>query len=413
MGNRILLLGIFFAVFGTNAQILRNYDFDTSVSSRQLMLVNGVLEYGGSALENGVFKPLIFGGFIDSSAKEASWENHKAVNVVGLEGAANVRYYFSPKFKNEHLKDWMVGLRYGQNYLGSLAYTSDLFRFAFYGNTPFLGKYADFSGSEMRFIGFQTLGFSVLDKRSQSSLSLNLVGLTSYFRGSLGDRNPMKFYYTESGDSLYGICSGAIERAASPAYFKGLGMSVDFDYRFNALGEESGRVHTMQFSVSNLGFAFSNRYTSQRIDTSFAFGGYTINDIIDRNGLLAPGYAFQDSLTTVSSSSKWILLPMTLQLNNVVGLQAKQILQPTYGFRLTFIQGFIPHVYAGLNARIVKGLHLGLCASYGGFSGFKMNTSLVYHRSKFYVGLGSDNVLGLLSKRAFGQALSIRLRCDI
>jgi hypothetical protein len=66
MGNRILLWGIFFAVFGTNAQILRNYDFDTSVSSRQLMLVNGVLEYGGSAMENGIFNALIFGGFIDS-----------------------------------------------------------------------------------------------------------------------------------------------------------------------------------------------------------------------------------------------------------------------------------------------------------------------------------------------------------
>lgn len=413
MGNRMFWCCIFFVVFGAKAQILRNYDFDTSVSARQLVLVNGSLEYGGSAMENGIFNALIFGGFIDSSAKEASLENHKSVNVVGLEGTANARYYWSPKFKNERFNNFMVGVRYSQNYLGSLAYTSDLFRFAFYGNTPFLGKYADFSGSEMRFIGFQTLGFSLLDKRSQSSLSLNLVGLTSYIRGSLGDQNPMKFYYTESGDSLYGICSGAIERAASPAYFKGLGMSVDFDYRFNALGEESGRVHTMQFSVSNLGFAFSNRYTSQRIDTSFAFGGYSINDIIDRNGLLAPGYSFQDSLTTFSTSIKWILLPMTLQLNNVVGLQSRQILQPTYGFRLTFIQGFIPHVYAGLNARIVKGLHLGLCASYGGFSGFMMNTSLVYHRSKFYVGLGSDNVLGLLSNRAFGKALSIRLRCDI
>jgi hypothetical protein len=400
-------------VFGTKAQILRNYDFDSSVSSRQLILVNGVLEYGGSAVENGVFKSLIFGGFIDSSAKEASLENHKSVNVVGLEGTANARYYWSPEFKNERYKDWMLGVRYGQNFFGSLAYTSDVFRFAFYGNSPFLGKYADFSGSELRFYGFQTLGFSILDKRSQSSLSLNLVGLTSYVRGSLGARNPMKFYYTESGDSLYGICSGAIERASSPAYFKGLGMSVDFDYRFNALGEESDRVHTLQFSVSNLGFAFSNLYTSQRIDTSFAFGGYTINDILDRNGLLAPGYSFQDSLTTVNTASKWILLPLTVQLGNLVGLQSRQILQPTYGFRLTFIQGFIPHVYAGLNARIVKGLHFGMCASYGGFSGFKMNTSLVYHRSKFYVGLGSDNVLGLFSKRAFGQALSIRLRCDI
>ena len=413
MRNRIFWCSIFFMVFGAKAQLLRNYDYDTSVSARQLVLVNGSLEYGGSAMENGIFNALIFGGFIDSSAKEASFANHKSVNVVGLEGMANARYYWSPKFKNERYKHFMIGLRYGQNYLGSLAYSSDLFRFAFYGNTPFLGKYADFSGSEMRFIGFQSLGFSVLDKRSQSSLSLNLVGLTSYVRGSLGDQNPMKFYYSESGDSLYGICSGAIERAASPAYFKGLGMSVDFDYRFNALGEEIGRVHTMQFSVSNLGFAFSNRYTSQRIDTSFAFGGYSINDIIDRNGLLAPGYSFEDSLTTVNTASKLILLPLTVQLGNVVGLQSQQILQPTYGFRLTFIQGFIPHVYAGLNARIVKGLHLGMCASYGGFSGFKMNSSLVYHRSKFYVGLGSDNVLGLLSKRAFGQALSIRLRCDI
>ncbi|NBP30685.1 MAG: hypothetical protein EBV23_14110, partial [Flavobacteriia bacterium] len=133
MGNRILLLGIFFAVFGTNAQILRNYDFDTSVSSRQLMLVNGSLEYGGSAMENGIFNALIFGGFIDSSAKEASLENHKSVNVVGLEGTANARYYWSPKFKNERFNNFMVGVRYSQNYLGSLAYTSDLFRFAFYG----------------------------------------------------------------------------------------------------------------------------------------------------------------------------------------------------------------------------------------------------------------------------------------
>jgi len=29
------------------------------------------------------------------------------------------------------------------------------------------------------------------------------------------------------------------------------------------------------------------------------------------------------------------------------------------------------------------------------------------------VGIGSDNLLGLFSNRAFGQALSIRLRCDI
>lgn len=410
LGIGVLLV---FCAFGFHAQMLRSYDFDTAVSSKNLLLIQGLVDFGGSAMENGMIKPLIFGGFIDSTTKEASLENHKTFNVFGFDGTANLRYYFSPKFKNERLNNYMLGIRYSQNYFGSVAYTSDLFRFVFFGNTPFLGKYADFSGTEMRYMNFQTIGFSVMDKRSQSSLSLNLVGLNSYFKGSLGDRNPMKFYYTQTGDSLYGICSGEIGRTTSPAYFKGVGASVDFDYRFNAASEESGRVHTMQFSLNNLGFAYTNAYTAQRIDTSFAFGGYSIDGILEREGLLAPGYSFQDSLTTLTTDKKWIFLPLTVHLGNVVGLQSQKIIQPTYGFRLTLAQGYVPYVYAGLTGKITKGLHLGLCASYGGFSGFKMNTALCYSRARCVVALASDNMLGFFANRAFGQSLSIRFRCDI
>jgi len=404
---------VVFCAFEVHAQLLRAYDFDTAVSSKNLLLMQGCVDFGSSAMENGVMKPLIFGGVIDSTTKEASMENHKSFNVVGFDGMANLRYYFSPKFKNERMNQFMLGIRYGQNYVGAMAYTPDLFRFAFYGNTPFLGHYADFSGTEMRYMNFQTLGFSVLDKRSQSSLSLNLVGLNSYAQASLGDRDWMKFYYTQAGDSLYGICSGEIGRTTSPGYFKGIGMSVDFDYRFNAASEESGRIHTMQFSVNNLGFAYTNMFTAQRIDTSFAFGGFSIDGILQRQGILAQGYSFQDSLTTRTTHKKWILLPLTVHLGNVVGLQSQKIIQPTYGFRLTFIKGYIPYVYAGLTGKITRGLHLGLCASYGGFSGFKMNTALCYSRARCYVALASDNLLGFFSNRAFGQSLSIRFRCDI
>jgi hypothetical protein len=54
-----------------------------------------------------------------------------------------------------------------------------------------------------------------------------------------------------------------------------------------------------------------------------------------------------------------------------------------------------------------------LCASYGGFSGFKLNSAIHYDYKRLSLGIGSDNVIGLVSKRAFGKSLSIRLRCDI
>jgi hypothetical protein len=385
---------------------------DSSFSGKQLILVNGIADYSASTMRNAILSPLIFGGFIDSAAK-ANSRHDKSFNTFGFEGNAAYTHFFSIKDSDGFPARWMLGPTVGTHYIGALRYTSDLYTLAFYGNEPFLGKYVDFSFSGASYYQFHTLGVSLFDRISQSSLSVNLVGLTSYYKASLGGNVPMRFYYTEQGDSIYGICNGSFSQANSPAYLKGLGLSVSGDYRFKIINEENGKSMSMQLSVSNLGFAYANQVKTQQIDTSFAFGGYTISQVVNREGLLAPGFSYADSLLTTVSKPKLVLLPANIQIFNVVDVNAQARLQLSYGFKMLLMSGYIPYVYAGVVTRVAPKFHVGLCASYGGFSGVKLNTALHYRSNKFSLGIGSDNIIGLFSKNAFGKSLSIRMRCDI
>ena len=410
--GKIQLFGCLFLVKIGFTQPLRSFDVDSSFSGKQLILVNGIADYSASTMRNAILSPLIFGGFIDSAAK-ANSRHDKSFNTFGFEGNAAYTHFFSIKDSDGFPARWMLGPTVGTHYIGALRYTSDLYTLAFYGNEPFLGKYVDFSFSGASYYQFHTLGVSLFDRISQSSLSVNLVGLTSYYKASLGGNVPMRFYYTEQGDSIYGICNGSFSQANSPAYLKGLGLSVSGDYRFKIINEENGKSMSMQLSVSNLGVAYANQVKTQRLDTSFAFGGYSISQVVNREGLLAPGFSYADSLLTTESKPKLMLLPASIQIFNVVDVNAKARLQPSYGFKMLLISGYIPYVYAGIVTRIAPKFHIGLCGSYGGFSGVKLNTALHYRSNRFSLGIGSDNVIGLFSKNAFGKSLSIRMRCDI
>ncbi len=391
-------------------QLLNAHDFDTVSPKKHSIYFSGVIDYSSSAIRNEMLSPLIFGGEIGSFEKDRSLNNQQPFNVLGGEGGGTAAYYFTHKSERPFLKPYLMGIKYANHYVGSMRYASDLYKFTFYGNQEFLGAYATFSGSEAHLINFQTLGFSLLHKESRSSLTLNLVGVNHYTNAYMND---MKFYYSEQGDSIYGICNGGVNTANSPAYFKGLGFSLDGDYRFNILSEESGKSMKMQFSVSNLGMAYISSYKNQALDTSFAFGGFTISDLINQEGLLAPGFSYVDSLTVSSVKGRWVPLPASVQLFSLVDVTSKKLIQPSYGLRLLFTTGYIPYFYAGIATRIFPKMHLTTCASYGGFSGFKLNTAFSFHWAQCYLGIASENTLGLFSKSAFGKSLSIRLRCDI
>ena len=408
-----ILSGFLFYIFAFHAQQLRTYDSDSAFTGKQLILLNGVLDYSSSSLRNAVMSPLIIGGYIDSAAKAKSFDPNKSYNTLGFEANATYAHYFSCKDKEGFPSRWMLGATLGTAYAGSLRYSTDLYSMAFYGNSAFQGKYVDFTNTEASYIQYQTLGVGLFDRLTQSSVSVNIVGVNNYFKARLGDQGPMKFYYSEQGDSIYGLCNASLSRTSSPAYFKGLGLSLSGDYRFRIANEETGKVASMQFSVSNFGLAYINELNSQTLDTSFAYGGFTLSEIVNREGLLAPGFSYSDSLLTSETKGKWVLLPASVQVFSVVNVLSTARFQPTYGFKIMFLSGYLPYVYAGIVTKIVPKLHLGTCASYGGFSGFKMNASIHYASKRIQFGVGTDNLLGLMLRNAFGKSLSIRLRCDL
>jgi len=393
------------------AQMLNGIDYDSSNAAKFTGIVSGNLVYGSSALTNSMLDPLVFGGFISNQVKENVQKNHKEFNVIGLEGNAFASLYFGTKTSNPRLQRWMPGVKYAKQYLASLVYPTTLYNLAFYGNDYFLGKYCNVSNTKLQYLDFQTLGFSVMDRKTQSTLSLNLVGMNNAQNAFLGEN--MNFYYTEAGDSLYGIVQGNWSQSKSPAYSKGLGASVDMNLRFPVTLNEY-KYTTMELSIANLGFTVMNDYRTLTIDTSFAYGGYTISQLINREGMLAEGYAITDSLLVeTTQKSKWMALPASIMLTNVLDLHKKDLLQPLYGFKMMLIAGYVPYVYGGLAVKLGGNVHAGLCASYGGFTGFKMNASVSVHAKNFNLGIASENVLGLMLKSGFGKSLQMRLRCDI
>jgi len=393
------------------AQMLNAIDYDSSNVSKFTTIVSGNVVYGASSIRNAMLDPLLFGGYISNQIKDNAQKNHKDFNILGIEGNASAALYVKTKSTQPNMERWMPGMKYAKQYISSLVYPTELFNLAFYGNDFFLGEYCNLSNTKLQYMDFQTLGFSVMDRKTQSTMSLNLVGMNHFQSAYLGEN--MNFYYTEAGDSLYGIVQGNWSQSKSPAYFKGLGASVDMNIRFPVtLNEE--KYTTMELSVANLGFAIMNDFRTQSIDTSFAFGGYTISQLINREGMLAEGYAITDSLLVETTrKSKWMALPASIMLTNVLDLHKKDILQPLYGFKMMFISGYVPYVYGGLAVRLGRNVHTGLCASYGGFTGFKMNASVNIYAKKFNIGIASENVLGLLLKSGFGKSLQIRMRCDI
>ncbi|MFN5887013.1 MAG: hypothetical protein ACK438_03500 [Flavobacteriales bacterium] len=404
-----LLLVCFFC-FGANAQLWRSYESDTVSNPNSMLRLNGVLDYNASSIENSVLNPLVFGGFISPEAKDQSLKNHRGFQVLGAEAQGDLFYFKKIKGSSSFWNRYVPGIHAGYSQMASLAYTSDLYTLAFYGNEAFRGDYCDLTGTQLKWMGFQSFGFSLYDTKNKASLGLNLVGLTHYSAADLNTNPGMRFYYTESGDSLYGICKASTSYISGKSFYKGMGLSLDFDYEFKVQLSED-HVSPMKISLRNFGFVSANNITTQSLDTSFAFGGFTLTELIQREGVLAPGFSFTDSLTQSITENRLLFLPASIQLMSMYDPSRTTRLQPLLGLRMVFIPGYIPFVYAGVNSRLNQNLNLALCGSYGGFSGFKMNAALQFQKGAFALGLGSDNLLGLFLKSAFGKALSIQMRC--
>ena len=100
-----------------------------------------------------------------------------------------------------------------------------------------------------------------------------------------------------------------------------------------------------------------------------------------------------------------------LQIGKMVDRNSDYKLQSFFGARVYPTLIYSPFVYAGVDYRPKDWLNVGASVATGGFAGLKTGIYANLTWAKGQIGLGTDNLIGLVHKSGNGESIYIRLRC--
>lgn len=380
---------------------------DTTILHHEI-IVSGDVEYSGTALQRDFANHLIFGGVIGNDLKQQAFDRQRSMNRIGavLEGEIeyrnyNVNLFGSPK--------WGFLVKGGYYMIGSGGYSKDLFGLAFNGNDSYLGTTANLSGSGMRLTGFQKIGFGMIHKKSKSSLTLNYVNVTNYYRGGINTGELKQDIDAENADLTL---NGNIDYTNKSTFSNGMGVALDFDYRFKIVWLKE-KTAFFQIQVRNFGFAYMHQgLKSYSADSIYHYSGFDFEQLKNAGNTFSGDFSLLDSLNIRSGISKKVIaLPFYVQFGKIVSENYQGKLQSFFGIRIYPMPTYSPMFYLGGNYRPIENLDLGLSANYGGFTGFRAGFYASVKIKNFNVGIGTENIYGLVAKKALGESFNLRLRC--
>lgn len=406
MHKLIFLLFFVGTVFGGNAQMLPT-NYDTTRYEQSFSLASNI-DYAASAINTDILKTFYRGGFIDDAMKDASFDKHKQVNRFGLIGLAELEYinYKKQIFKN---KDWGFVVKAGYNSFSGLLYSKDLFGLALYGNERYVGDTVDVSGSNASSFIYQKVGFGLIDPVSKSSISFNLYNISDRTKAEF---RTLEVIQPDSGDEITFVLDGDVQRKNTSKFNQGIGFGIDLDLKFDIdwLNDQKAYI---QFLVKDLGFSYQyEKQLNYSFDTTIVYTGLTFSEIIGDNSLFSDSVDLLDTLGIIPTlGNNFSLLPGFIQVAKIVDEQQAAKLQSFFGVRLYTSVVYNPYVFIGLDYRPLDWLHLGINGSFGGFSGFKTGLYASAKKGKFSAGLGTDNLIGFVSKRGNGKSLYLRVAC--
>ncbi|MBL1279357.1 MAG: hypothetical protein COA33_003755 [Fluviicola sp.] len=408
--NKLILLAVAFAsVFSANAQLLP-ISYDTTEISHEIIIDGGV-DYYSTAIEKDITSKFIRGGVITNDIKDNSFAKHGAINRFGGIGAGSIEYrnYKTKIFKK---KNWGFLVKGGYNAFFGMLYSKDLFGIAMYGNERYRGETIDISGTNMSFMAYQKLGFGLIDAKTKSNISFNFYNISNRTSAQL-----RTFELTQdlAGDNIEIVMDGSVELSSSKKFNQGIGFGVDLDFKIPIQWGKDDNTAYIQFQAQNVGFAYM--YEKQQVytfDTTFTFSGLNLDQLVGDNALFGDSISVLDSLGIRSTEkNRTVLLPGFIQIGKIVDALSPKKLQSFFGMRLYPTLIYSPFIYAGLDFKPKKWLHLGINASYGGFGKLKGGIYASVRFSDYSIGIATENVVGFVSKKANGESLFIKLRWAI
>ena len=405
--KQFILFLFFSSVFQLFSQSWLPIHHDTVFEPKQELIFSGVVDYASTSLHKSLTQKLFYGGQITDEIKAKSQKLHGGINQFGSDLNAEIEYR---NFKVNLLKNknWGFLVKAGYYSFISAFYSKDLFNLTFYGNQDYLGQSASISGTKFSSYSFQKIGFGWLDKKSKSSITLNVYNLSNQSQASI---KTGEIFQSTAIDSVSITYDGKANFSDGTAFFKGLGLGIDGELRFSVPTKKNKPIY-YQLLCKNLGFASLIEPASQySADTVFSFNGLTFNQVLNGANFLDSNFSIIDTLGIKrTTNKKTIFLPGFLQISKLVDSNSDRKLQEFYGVRMFLSSMYTPLVFAGLDYRISlfpkATLNIGVNASYGGFTRYRLGLYSSLKVKNWNLGMASENIIGIT-----GQSLLIRLQC--
>ncbi|NRA12343.1 MAG: hypothetical protein HRT57_10350, partial [Crocinitomicaceae bacterium] len=357
-----------------------------------------------------IISKFIKGGFIDDQMKDASFDKHGAINRIGgeLSGEIIYRNYGTKIFKN---KNWGMQFQGGYYTFGGALYSNDLFGLVFYGNERYLGDTISMSGTDLSMVSFQKIGFGLVDAESKSSVIFNLYNISNRVSGDFRD---LEIAQTTDGMNVDLLMDGVVEMSQNSKFSQGIGFGFDTDFRLTVAWYKD-RDAKIQFIAKNFGFGYMHESQKRySFDTTFSYSGFDFEQIIGDNAILNDSVNVLDTLGIQSTESNpFFILPGYLQVGKMIDNNSEYKLQSFFGVRVYPTLIYSPYIFAGANYKPLDWLNVGASVSFGGFAGFKAGLYSNLTWDKFKMGIGTDNFIGMVSKKGNGQSLYLKLQCII
>ncbi len=389
-----------------NAQILPQ-GYDTLVTS-QSYEIKGNLDFGATSIHNAISSKFYRGGFIDDGMKDYAFDKHKGVNRIGVDGKMELSYtnFDSKIFKS---KPWGYVIKAGAYAFGGMLYSKDTYGLAFYGNERYVGQTIDMSGSEISFTSFQKIGFGLIDPKSKSALAFNVYNISNRFTADFRD---LQLIQAEDSLAIDIVMDGEVSARNNLKFNQGIGFGVDFDY-YLGIDWQSNKTAFVHFSLNNIGVGYMyEKQLTYITDTTFHYSGLTFDQIIGENSIMNDSLNVLDTLGIRQEFSNPVfLLPGFIQIAKIVDEHQEASIQSFFGVRVYPTLIFAPYVFGGLDYKPLSWLRLGAMASYGGFTKMRAGFYANYNKGSIRAGLGTENLIGLFSKKGSGQSIYINLRC--
>lgn len=407
---QIALSIVLFSNFSFSQELLP-VEYDTTNTNAQL-LINGNAFHLSTSIQNSFARKWLFGGEITNEIKESTFQKHNIYDRIGGGYRLNIQYRSDQTLFDKHPNlSWMVNVSNETHF--SSEYAQGLFGLLFFGNERYLGEEVNLSNSIGNFVDYLTVGGGIHNKKTKSFITLNVILPRTYTDFSI---NKGMFYTSEAGDQIDFLLQGEVNNANSPAYFQGLGGAISFDYNL-PFGQSEGNNFSGIFRISgrNIGVYKLHRVNKTTIDTEADFSGFSIDDLRTLfNDEEESSPVLMDTLNiNESNGSLWKLIPGFIQVGKVVEKHKDTKLQSFFGIRMYTSFLYRPLIYAGVDYRPVQNFSLGAQGTYGGYGLFRLGLYGNYSVDRFSLGLGSEDLLGLILKNQFGQSLVLRLLMNL